>query len=144
VGLKLAENLGRRTAALFTDAGHDVATVHGQEMQGATDRELFDTCRAEGRVLVTLDLDFTNPLRFPPAGSPGLAVLRVKETPPYSTCCRLPGRSSSSSARQTSAVASGSCIEGAFDSTNAAAAEVTRPSSRSTRAPRSLRLLSIL
>lgn len=37
----------------------------------------FDVCRRENRCLVTLDLDFSNPLRFHPADYAGIAVLRV-------------------------------------------------------------------
>ena len=33
------------------------------------------------RVLLTLDLDFANPMRFPPANTSGIAVLRVRERP---------------------------------------------------------------
>ena len=45
-------------------------------MTSATDIELIDACRRETRCLVTLDLDFANPLRFPPADYSGIAVLR--------------------------------------------------------------------
>lgn len=31
----------------------------------------------EGRTLITLDLDFSNPLRFPPERTPGIVVLRL-------------------------------------------------------------------
>lgn len=79
--VKLDENLGQRTVALFVHAGHDVATVHHQEMAGASDEDVFDACRREGRLLVTLDLDFANPMRFDPAGGPGCAVLRVTDSP---------------------------------------------------------------
>ncbi len=75
--LKLDENLGRRGAALLANRGHDVATVQGQGMCSAQDRELADRCAAEGRCLVTLDLDFANPLVFPPRRYAGLAVLRL-------------------------------------------------------------------
>ena len=56
--LKLDENLGRRGFEAFQRAGHDVSSIHLQQMQGASDREVFEVCRAEGRVVVTLDLDF--------------------------------------------------------------------------------------
>jgi predicted nuclease of predicted toxin-antitoxin system len=62
--LKLDENLGRRLAQLFQAAGHDAATVLGQQMAGAADSELIQRCRLEGRAIVTLDLDFGNPLLF--------------------------------------------------------------------------------
>lgn len=76
--LKLDENLGTRSAALFRRAGHDVATVRDQRLAGAPDRKLIEICRAEGRCLVTLDLDFGNPLLFDPARYSGIAVLRSR------------------------------------------------------------------
>lgn len=74
--LKLDENLDVRLAALFAEAGHQVATVRGQGLGGAEDDRVFGVCRAEGRVLVTLDLDFANPIRYPPGLTEGVVVLR--------------------------------------------------------------------
>jgi len=75
--IKLDENLGERGAALFRAAGHDVATVFEEQLCGAADRELIAACRAESRCLVTLDLDFSNPLLFKPSAYAGIAVLRL-------------------------------------------------------------------
>jgi predicted nuclease of predicted toxin-antitoxin system len=91
VRLKLDENLGTRTARLFAEAGHDVATVAGQGLAGFTDVDLLAACIAEERALITLDLDFANPLRFDPTTTAGVAVLRVSE---------LPGRSDLDAAAQ--------------------------------------------
>jgi len=77
--LKLDENLGKRLAELFEAAGHDTATVRGQQMFGAADSDLIARCRDEGRAMVTLDLDFANPLLFRPSHYPGIAVLRPSE-----------------------------------------------------------------
>lgn len=75
--LKLDENLGNRGAEMFRAAGHDVATVFEQGLTSAPDPEVIAACQAEKRCLVTLDLDFGNPLRFPPSSYSGIAVLRL-------------------------------------------------------------------
>ena len=75
--LKLDENLGGTAAALLRSGGHEVATVPGQGLSKATDREVIAACQSERRCLVTLDLDFGNPLLFDPAEYAGIAVLRL-------------------------------------------------------------------
>lgn len=74
---KLDENLGRRGKDFLTAAGHDVATVFDQNLNQAPDPEVIKACRQENRCLVTLDLDFGNPLRFNPVDYCGIAVLRL-------------------------------------------------------------------
>lgn len=79
--LKLDENLGRRCIDILTAAGHDTATVAGQRMTSAADDELIAACHAEGRALVTLDSDLSNPLTFRPSRYSGIAVLRLPRRP---------------------------------------------------------------
>lgn len=80
--LKLDENLGNRTLTILHGAGHDVTTVAQQNISGISDLDLIDLCRNESRALVTLDLDFANPLQFRPSNYAGIAVLRLPS--PYS------------------------------------------------------------
>ena len=75
--LKLDENLGKASAALLEEAGHDVMTVQEQGLSSAPDRQLIEACHGEGRCLVTLDLDFGNPLIFRHAEYSGVAVVRL-------------------------------------------------------------------
>ena len=79
--LKLDENLGTRGAELFRQAGHDILTVAQQGLCSATDRNLLEACRAEKRCLITLDLEFGNPLIFRPEDYSGIAVLRLPPSP---------------------------------------------------------------
>lgn len=79
--LKLDENLGVRTAEFFRSAGHDVTTVPSQNLYSSPDKNLLETCRFEKRCLVTLDLEFANPLVFKPSDYEGIAVLRLPSKP---------------------------------------------------------------
>ncbi|PYK45924.1 MAG: hypothetical protein DME53_04160 [Verrucomicrobia bacterium] len=64
---------------MIAAAGHDVASVADQGLEGSLDGDLLEYCRAEGRCLVTLDLEFANPLVFLPSRYPGIAVLRIPQ-----------------------------------------------------------------
>lgn len=79
--LKLDENLGRRGQQVLRAAGHEVSTVAEQALQRTEDRDLIARCHDERRCLVTLDLDFANPLVFLPSQFSGLAVLRLPHKP---------------------------------------------------------------
>jgi predicted nuclease of predicted toxin-antitoxin system len=76
VKFKLDENLGRRCVRALREAAHDVATVADQKLQASSDAVLIDVCTAENRCLITLDLDFADPIRFPPARFAGIVILR--------------------------------------------------------------------
>ena len=61
---KLDENLGRACAALLDRGGLEVTTVAEERLCGADDATVIGAARREGRCLVTIDLDFANPLLF--------------------------------------------------------------------------------
>lgn len=79
--LKLDENLGTSLARLFRDAGLETATEAEERLASASDQRLIDVCRNEQRVLVTLDLEFGNPLLFKPSEYEGISVLRPGAKP---------------------------------------------------------------
>ena len=78
---KLDENFGIRTQHIFADAGHDVHTVFGERLQGANDLRIYGVCCREQRCLVTLDLDFSDVVRFPPEACGGIVVIRSSQNP---------------------------------------------------------------
>ena len=73
---KLDENFDIRLVRLFLEAGHKADTVLDERLSGSSDEVIYQVCRDTRRVLVTLDLDFSNPLRFPPDITEGLIVIR--------------------------------------------------------------------
>ena len=74
--LKLDENVDARLTVPLRQAGHDTMTVRDQGLHPIDDPILCQHCTSEGRILVTLDLDFSNVLQYPPEQTPGLVVLR--------------------------------------------------------------------
>ena len=72
---KLDETLGRSAAKLLREAGHDVETVPEEGLSGAADESVLSAATGEERVLLTLDFDFSNPMRFPPSKSAGIVVI---------------------------------------------------------------------
>ncbi|SRR5216684_383295 len=74
---KLDENLDVDLAVWLASMGHDAKTVRDEKMSGASDERVFAAAMAEDRCLVTLDLDFSDPINFAPNNSAGTIVLRV-------------------------------------------------------------------
>src|SRR5207244_10997454 len=64
--LKLDENIDTRLSVLLRQAGHEATTVRDQGLHGTVDPEVYDHCISGAYVFVTLDLDFSNVLRYPP------------------------------------------------------------------------------
>jgi predicted nuclease of predicted toxin-antitoxin system len=82
--VKLDENFGTRTQDIFRATGYDIKTVWEEEIQGFSDQKIFETCCAESRCLVTLNLDFADTVRFQPDKAAGIAVIRVPRNPSLS------------------------------------------------------------
>ena len=78
---KLDENLSRRAGEPLEQAGHDVLTVTDQDLAGADDAKVIAVARSEGRCLITLDLEFANPLLFKPSEYKGIVVVRLPPRP---------------------------------------------------------------
>jgi len=75
---KVDENLPAEYAAMLRDAGHEADTVADQRLTGSDDAALFERCQAEGRILLTLDLDFGSVQAYPPKSHFGIVVFRSR------------------------------------------------------------------
>jgi predicted nuclease of predicted toxin-antitoxin system len=75
---KTDENLPLEVAALLNEAGFDARSVADENLSGSSDDTLAVRLRAEGRILLTLDLDFANIRAYPPGEHPGMIVFRLK------------------------------------------------------------------
>jgi predicted nuclease of predicted toxin-antitoxin system len=75
--LFLDENLSPKHAAELRTEGHDAVAVLEVGLSGATDEQVLHFAVEDGRVLVTLDADFANVMRFPPEQTLGVVRLKV-------------------------------------------------------------------
>jgi predicted nuclease of predicted toxin-antitoxin system len=78
--LKIDENLPSECAAILRDGGFEADTVADERLTGAEDSTRAASSRVEGRVLITLDLDFANIRAYPPPEYAGIIILRPKGT----------------------------------------------------------------
>ena len=74
------ENLSPAHAALLRTLGYDAVAVTEVGLAGASDPEVVAFAVQQGRVLITLDGDFANIIRFPPERTAG--VIRLRLHPP--------------------------------------------------------------
>ena len=85
--LFLDENLSPQHAAELRTEGHDAVAVIEVGLSGATDEQVLRFAVENGRVLITLDADFANVMRFPPEQT--LGVIRLKVHPATEERIRL-------------------------------------------------------
>lgn len=87
--VKLDENLPRSARQLLERAGHDVDTVHDEELEGAPDPEVLAAATAAGRLLITLDRGLGDVRSYPPGSHGGVLVLRLSEQSATTVCAHL-------------------------------------------------------
>ena len=76
--LKIDENLPADCAVLLRNSGFEADTVADKRLAGADDNVIASRSQAEERLLVTLDLDFSNVRAYPPAQHAGIIFLRAR------------------------------------------------------------------
>ncbi len=76
MNLKLDENLSRHLKTQLEARTHDVATVGDEGLLSQPDTVVAEAARSEGRMLLTLDLDFADLRKYPPGSHPGIILFR--------------------------------------------------------------------
>ena len=76
---KIDENLPVDIVELLRSAQHDAVTVSDQGLGGEADGLIVEECQNEKRILVTLDMDFTDIRTYPPNRFYGFIVLRLQK-----------------------------------------------------------------
>ncbi|MFL6192955.1 MAG: DUF5615 family PIN-like protein [Thermoanaerobaculia bacterium] len=76
--VKLDENLSRLHVQFLRGLGYEADRVHDQGLSGASDEIVWKRVCAEGRFLITLDLDFSDVRRFEPGTHPGILLIRAR------------------------------------------------------------------
>ena len=74
---KVDENLPIELANRLAGLGHDAKTVNDELLQGVEDPHLLEACDRGKRILLTLDVDFSDIRTYPPQDHEGIIVLRL-------------------------------------------------------------------
>ena len=75
----LDENLSIEFAVLLSRSGHDAVCAREQALGGASDEQIWAHCLREQRILITLDSDFSDRRKFPPALTYGIVWMRTSK-----------------------------------------------------------------
>ncbi|NQW48356.1 MAG: DUF5615 family PIN-like protein [Planctomycetes bacterium] len=77
------------TATALRDLGHDAVHLVDLGLSRAADREILDLARAEKRVVVAHDLDFTDLVAVSGASTPSVVIFRLRVMRPERVLARL-------------------------------------------------------
>ena len=75
---KLDENLPRALKAALVGLGYSASTVHDEELSSKPDTVVAAAAKAEGRMLLTLDVEFGDLRKYPPGTHPGIILFRPR------------------------------------------------------------------
>ncbi len=71
------QHISPRTVDFLCGLGHDAIRVVDRLPSDASDREILEVARREGRVVLTQDLDFTGLIALREPAGPSLVILRL-------------------------------------------------------------------
>ena len=80
--LKLDENLSRRLKHGLSLLGHDVTTTADEGLLSQSDLIVAAEAEREGRILLTLDVEFADLRKHPPGTHPGIILFRPRSFGP--------------------------------------------------------------
>jgi predicted nuclease of predicted toxin-antitoxin system len=80
---KIDENLPIDVSLILKDFGYDSITIIDQNLSGAEDQKIAQVCERENRILITLDIHFSDIRRYPPSQFPGIIILRLTRQDKY-------------------------------------------------------------
>jgi len=80
--LKIDENLSRHLKGLLSCLGHDVVSAADEGLLSRPDTVIAAAARSEGRLLLTLDVEFGNLTKYPPGSHPGIILFRPRTLGP--------------------------------------------------------------
>jgi len=81
--------ISMKTVSWLRDAGHDVVHLLEQELQRLPDSEILEKARQEGRVVLTMDLDFGYLLAVSGWVLPSVVIFRLSDERPERIVARL-------------------------------------------------------
>ncbi len=81
--IKLDENIPRSVRARVKGRDLDIDTVLDEGLGGRRDDDIWAAAQAEGRFLVTQDLDFSDRRKFAPGTHHGLLLVRLPDSEPW-------------------------------------------------------------
>jgi predicted nuclease of predicted toxin-antitoxin system len=82
--LKLDENLSRHLKPILTGLGQDVLTAADEDLLSRPDVEVAAGAAREGRILLSLDIEFADLRQHPPGSHPGIVLFRPASLGPLS------------------------------------------------------------
>jgi len=89
VKIELDENLPGILVSQLENLGHDVDTVPAEQLAGRDDETVWRAAQADGRFLITQDLDFSDLRRYQPGTHTGLLLIRLAQPGRLALTARL-------------------------------------------------------
>ncbi len=80
--LKLDENLSRHLKQILCNLRHDVTTAAEEGLLSKTDAAVAAAAKNDGRILLTLDVEFGDVRKYPPGTHPGIVLFRPRSFGP--------------------------------------------------------------